>query len=479
MMNTIVEENGITFKELERKIFNYVCDLAVRITKMVLESYDKELHENRDTKVYRDKGLRETTIKTVYGDVGYKRHVYRTKAEDGERMYIYLLDQAINIDKIGLISVNLAEKAVSCVTENSYRVTAETISETCRQNISHGGVWKIVQRLGERVSEEEEHLVKEMNADTLKPEKEIKVLFEEMDGVWLKLQGKDHKSIPKQEMKVATIYEGLDAEETKRSVLKGKKTIAGMENSTEFHEKREAQIRSIYNADEIQYRLLNGDGGSWIKDPYEPDTIFQLDRFHIRQEIKRKLNEDEEARTDVEALFEAEMTDEMLEYIEMYINSVDSDEERDKRAKKARELYQYLYNNKEGLKPYQSRGIELPELGEGLKYGNMGVQENQNCTVITMRMKGNRKRWSVNGANNMAKLLYRKENGELTETVNRYNEALIFKEKIEETIEILSAAKAPKKDGKGTSYADVINMHVPLREAIQTAGRRAMLQICL
>lgn len=79
----------------------------------------------------------------------------------------------------------------------------------------------------------------------------------------------------------------------------------------------------------------------------------------------------------------------------------------------------------------------------------------------------------------MAKLLYRKENGELTETVNRYNEALIFKEKIEETIEILSAAKAPKKDGKGNSYADVINMHVPLREAIQTAGRRAMLQICL
>lgn len=40
------------------------------------------------------------------------------------------------------------------------------------------------------------------------------------------------------------------------------------------------------------------------------------------------------------------------------------------RQKTDKELYQYLYNNKDGLKPYQSRGIELPELGEGLKYGS-------------------------------------------------------------------------------------------------------------
>ena len=30
----------------------------------------------------------------------------------------------------------------------------------------------------------------------------------------------------------------------------------------------------------------------------------------------------------------------------------------------------------------------------------------------------------------------------------------------------------PKKDGKGNPYVDVINMHVPLRDTIQTASRR-------
>lgn len=376
------------------------------------------------------------------------------------------------MDKIGLVSTNLAEKIASCVTENPYRVTADIISSTSGQKISHGGAWKLVQKLGERVSEEEEALVKQMNADEAEGTRDIKVLFEEMDGVWLRLQGKDHKSIAKQEMKVATIYEGWEKGDRPGSHLCGKKVIAGMEKSSKFHEKREAQIRSIYNADEIEYRILNGDGGSWIKDPYEPDTVFQLDRFHIQQEIKRKLNQDKEAAKVIGELFEAEKIEEMLSYIQVYADSVDTDDGKDTRAKKARELYQYLNNNKEGLLPYQKRGLQLPEPPEGMRYGNMGVQENQNCTVITIRMKGNRKRWSVAGANNMAKLLYRKENKELSETVNRYAEGLIFNVRMTEILTTISAAKAPKKDGKGNPYVDVINTHVPLRDAIQTASRR-------
>lgn len=479
MMKSIVEESRITFKELEQKIFAYVCEAAAEMTKIILEDYDKELHDSRDTKKYRDKGGRTTTVKTVYGDVTYARHIYQTTDADGRKIFVYLLDEAVKMDKIGLISTNLAEKIASCVTENPYRVTADIISSTSGQTISHGGAWKLVQKLGERVSEEEEMQVKKMNADEAEGTREIKVLFEEMDGVWLRLQGKDHKSIAKQEMKVATIYEGWEKDDRTGSRLCGKRVIAGMEKSNEFHEKREAQIRSIYNADEIEYRILNGDGGSWIKDPYEPETMFQLDRFHIRQEIKRKLNHDKEAAKAVEELFEAEKMDEMLEYIQMYADSVETSDEKDTRSKKAQELYQYLNSNKDGLMPYQKRGIRLPEPPEGMRYGNMGVQENQNCTVITIRMKGNRKRWSVEGANNMAKVLYRKENKELAETVNRYAEALIFNIRMTEILTTLSAAKAPKKDGKGNPYMDVINMHVPMRDAIQTASRRALTKALL
>lgn len=67
MMNTIVNENLISFKELEQNIFSYVCELGREMTKTLLESYDKHLAETRDKTVYRDKGNRQTSIKTVYG----------------------------------------------------------------------------------------------------------------------------------------------------------------------------------------------------------------------------------------------------------------------------------------------------------------------------------------------------------------------------------------------------------------------------
>lgn len=103
----------------------------------------------------------------------------------------------------------------------------------------------------------------------------------------------------------------------------------------------------------------------------------------------------------------------------------------------------------------------------------MGIQETQNCTVITLRMKHRRMRWSVNGANNLAKALYRKENRELVETIDRYTDGLVFTMQMQEIIETLSAAKAPKKDGKGNPYADRFNHHMPLFEAMQTVSRKA------
>ncbi len=407
-MKSIVEERLISFKSLEQKVFAYVCELGREITRIMLENYDAELAEERDKSQYRDKGRRTTTIKTVYGEVVYARRVYQTKLEDGEKAFVYLLDEAM-----------------------------------------------------------------QMEAGQAEGKAEIPVLFEEMDGVWLSMQDSTHKKMKKQEMKVFTMYEGWDAESRGKRLV-NKTMLAGMEKSSEFHRKREALIEKKYNADEIQQRILNGDGGSWIKEPYDTETIFQLDRFHIYHEIKRKLKE-KEAQETVTELFEAKKMDEMLEYILIYADSVCSNDESDKRSSNAKKLYEYLANNKEGLLPYQERGIKIPEAKPGIIYKNMGVQENENCTAITLRMKHRRMRWSVNGADNMAKALYRKENGELTETIERYTDGLIFTMKMQEVLQSLSAAKAPKKDGKGNIYADIIRHHMPLLDAMKTASRKAFM----
>lgn len=241
-MKSIVEEKLVSFKTLEQKVFAYVCELGREITRLMLEGYDAELAEERDKKLYRDKGKRHTTIKTVYGEVAYSRNVYQTKHPDGKNAYVYLLDEAMHMDKIGMISTNLAEKIAMTVTEAPYRVTAETISSTCGQSISHGGAWDLVQKLGERISKEEDQAVRQMEAGQAQGKEILPVLFEEMDGVWLSMQDKKHRRMKKQEMKVFTMYEGWEAGSKKRSRLVNKTMLAGMEKSSEFHAKREAEI---------------------------------------------------------------------------------------------------------------------------------------------------------------------------------------------------------------------------------------------
>lgn len=54
-------------------------------------------------------------------------------------------------------------------------------------------------------------------------------------------------------------------------------------------------------------------------------------------------------------------------------------------------------------------------------------------------------------------------------TIECYTDGLVITIKIQEIVERLSAAKTSKKDGKGNWYVDVVNAHMPLLEAMQTA----------
>jgi len=475
MTNAIVKEKKISFKTLEKKIFEEACKLAREHTKIILENYDDILSKERDTSKYRNKGKRKTSIRTVYGDVEYERRVYQTRLRDGTKAHVYLLDEQMGMEKIGLISTNLAEKIANSVTELPYRASAEMLSSSTGQTISAGGVWNIAQKLGQRITSEEDLDVKKMKAGRPDGKREIGVLFEEMDGVWLSMQGRGHKRMGKKEMKVFTMYEGWDAEKEKegRSTLVEKVVFAGMDGSSGFHNKREAVIQKKYNPDEIGRRILNGDGGSWIKEPYDDEAVFQLDRYHIYQEILRKISS-KAVQKDIRRLFDSEKIEEMFAYIREYIRVSKSEDESDKTCKKAEELYAYLHNNREGLLPYYKRGIKLPEPVEGIIYKNMGIQETQNCTLITLRMKHRRMRWSESGADNLAKLLCRKENKDLIETVCRYSGELIFDESQSEIKEPLSASKSPSRDGKGLPYMEVGRGSLPLTGTPLTAGRKAL-----
>ncbi len=55
-MNTIVEKDYLTFKDIEKEIFKYVCQMAVELTKEFLAVYDEKLMKERDHSLYWHKG---------------------------------------------------------------------------------------------------------------------------------------------------------------------------------------------------------------------------------------------------------------------------------------------------------------------------------------------------------------------------------------------------------------------------------------
>lgn len=471
MMKTMITENGVTFKELEKNIYSWICEIGRQFTCEFMERYDRMLMEGRNKKKYRHKGTRKTTIKTVYGEVTYHRAVYETQEEDGFKHYVYLLDETLQLDNVGLISTNMSELLVKGITELSYRECAAKVSEMTGQSISAMGVWNVIQALGEKVCEEEAQLVEEHKKGHIQGKKEVPVLFEEADGVYVRLQGEDRKRSRKgkAEIKVGIAYDGWKAVGKERYELSEKVVVAGFAGAKEFHEYREAAIAEKYNLDEVSERILNADGASWIKKVKDKSTCFQLDPFHRNKAIREKIHKPKAVR-DIRELLEEEKIEDLFSYLEIYRDSLGEDRE----IEDAEELIRYYRNNEEGLLPYQSQGLELQPHPEGLEYRNMGTMENHVWSVIARRMKHNHTSWSREGGNHLAKILAKKCSGKLYEVTERLKRGIFEEEKVEELYEeILMSAKAPKKDGKGYEYP-VIGHMVGLEGKIQGERRKLL-----
>ncbi|MFA7573625.1 MAG: hypothetical protein WCY24_07870, partial [Lutispora sp.] len=76
---------------------------------------------------------------------------------------------------------------------SSYRNTAKNITELTGQSISHGGVWNVVQSLREKIKEKEDKNAILAKEGKIIGTKDTKILFEEADGVYINIQGKDVK----------------------------------------------------------------------------------------------------------------------------------------------------------------------------------------------------------------------------------------------------------------------------------------------
>lgn len=177
MYELSLNDNGFTFKELEKRIYKYACDEACNALKSILESLDEKLLNERDTKVYLNKGRKQNCLRTIMGNVEYSRRIYEFKLEDGKKATKYLLDEYLGMDTIGNVSINLVETILTNMAEVSFRKTSENIKTMCNQEISAQGVWNVVQTVGEKIKDLENRKIELNDKGVLKGKRKYRCYF--------------------------------------------------------------------------------------------------------------------------------------------------------------------------------------------------------------------------------------------------------------------------------------------------------------
>lgn len=415
MFEEIVTEKEVKFNDLEKKIFKYVCNLGCLILKLMLESQDRKIMKDRDKKKYRHKGLRKNTIKTIMGEVEYQRTMYEME-ENGIHKTVYLLDEKLHINVNGKVSENLIEKVVEIVPiTDAYRKAETVLKETTNATLSFEWIRKLTLDVGDKIATREKEERKLMSKGQLVAGlKQITALFEEADGLWINLQGKDRKARlekqkekckkenkefnPKQkvktELKLHVMYEGCKKDD-KRHSLVNKQCIAGIMKPKKIKEIRDARVYEQYDEKNIKLRVMNGDGAKWTKGITAKGEIYQKDQFHIMQEIVR------DAPKEYQNIIKELVNTKQYEKIQSAIDGLKYELGGEYEViKKLNKLQSYLSS---GLERYQDL-VEVPEAPEGIEYRNMGTQESQIFSKLKKRFGSGRKAFSEHGANALAKV---------------------------------------------------------------------------
>ena len=426
MFKEIVTNNELKFNDLEKKIFKFVCNLGCMILKLILESYDRKLMKARDTKKYRHKGLRKNTIKTIMGEVEYRRAIYEME-ENGIKRTVYLLDEILHINTNGKVSENLIEKVIEIVPiTDSYRKAETVIKESTNATLSFEWIRKLTVKVGDKITTKEKEERKLMKKGQLiEGLKQITALFEEVDGLWINLQGRDRKKRieeqkkkcekenkeinpkmkVKTELKLHVMYEGWKKDDPRHSLV-NKQYIAGIMKPKEMRELRDARVYQQYDVRSIKLRVTNGDGAKRTKGITAKGGIYQKDQFHIMQEIVRDVPK--EYRNIIEELVKTKEYEKLEAAIEGLKYELGGEY---KAVEKLKRLQSYLSND---LARYQDID-EVPEAPKGIEYRNMGTQESQIFSKLKKRFCSGRKAFSEHGANALAKICVLKEKFSLEE----------------------------------------------------------------
>jgi hypothetical protein len=273
MFNSI-EYNHWKSNIIEEKISEFLCELGSDILRKFLEWLDEDICKNRNKNIYRYKEKRERTINTTFYSVAYQRRYYSERISRNETRAVFLLDEILDIELLGKLTFKQAANLANEALAESFRNVRKQNDKPIFCNPSHQTVKNRVADIGEILKKSEIERIQKYFNDELEGKKQVEILFEEKDGLFLSIQGENSKK----EIKLAKVYEGWQLETNASKRYKTVNTVyfAGYEKAEQFDAIVNSGIAKIYDTDYLKTKILNGDGAEWISKEVEMDAMAKL-----------------------------------------------------------------------------------------------------------------------------------------------------------------------------------------------------------
>ena len=408
-----ITKNEIKFNDLEEKMWKKKMQEGLDELREQLKSIDNQLLKDKNNEELEVKDFQKTTIKCKFGDLEFYRRRYKL-TKNGKTKMVYLLDIYLELGYSGQYSQSIVELVLKEATEKSYRKTAETIRETTNVSITHTAARKILIDFSENhIKKLEKEKLKLYEKGFIEGEKELKIIYEESDGIYIAKQDrkKNKKSRKgkklKNEIKIGIIHEGFEKRYSNDFRVKNKQMVATIKSAKYFKKLVDMTIGTTYKESSIEKIIINADGAGWCKDIAEsPKERYQLDMFHIQKRIAEAVT-DKEYKELMSNIVKTNKPKDIFNIIYNYKVELEYDENKEE-LKKVKELEEYLRNNEKGLLRYQyDLGLSQEEIEkqEETEYRNLGTEESQVYCGCRKRMKKNRTSWSDNGAEAMVKVI--------------------------------------------------------------------------
>lgn len=414
---------GANFNRIEEEITRVVKCLGVAALKKALVAVDEQEYNNRD-KALKVRSKEKKYVTTLFGEIEYERRRYRDKGTNEIR---YLTDEKLGIGKREKGSPRWAmmESELSFMA-GSYRKASEIASKWIGSVRSHESFRQTTIKAGWEIKEHEDSEIKQAeiesyNGGSIEAERveNNAVVYGEVDGTGIKLQGRDRKEKKRCEVKLAIGYLGHEnryaAGSGKQKRLKEKFAYVGIEEADEFMSKFSILCEKSYNMSEAKAVIMGGDGAAWIKEgirSYFPDAHYVLCKFHLNRAVKRAFGYNKKLEAEIRGYLCKNQIDKSIKKIGRIIK-VTSKSKKDK-IKKLLDLRKYIAYNGDGINALERLKMRLTR-AERSVLRSTGAIEGNIDKVIAQRMKNRGMSWSIKGCVSMLKVISKVRNGKWEE----------------------------------------------------------------